>query len=313
MRFSTPRPFAKLAMAFALAGSLGLAGGSVMAQDATPAGTPIGPDASCVAPATTSADTGAATAMASPAGEEATTTPVEDEAVIAEATATIENLYACFNEGNGEAFVALYTAEGRVSALGAGDPAAIAAEIDAKSAMVQVGNIDVHEVAASDGSLVIDYQATVGMQLIHFSDTLANQDGTWLVADRAVEMPETKLDSATASVKTSIADGGVVIEVSPSPIQNQPAVKLQVTNGGDSAQNIVLLQGGDAASLTDVDFSALPEGVTFVGEIRVQPGAISTTAFEGLPEGAYVIVVETDNGETGALDVTIDPPFDPSA
>ncbi|HYH12842.1 MAG TPA: hypothetical protein VD789_10850 [Thermomicrobiales bacterium] len=317
MMFSTPRPIAKLTASIALAGALGLSGGAaVLAQDATPAGTPIGPG-QCVAPEATPSASPVADgmALASPvAGETQAGTVVEDEAVIAEATAAVENLYACFNEGNGEAFVALYTAAGRVDALGSGDPAAIAAEISTKSTMVQAEGLEVHEVRSNDdGSLVVDYQVRLGHQLLHFSDRLVDQGGTWLVDARTFEMPESELDSTTASVKTSIVDGGVFIEVSPSPIMNQPAVKLQITNNGDTAQNVVLLQGGDAASITEVDFASLPEGVTFIGEGRAQAGEIVDIAFEELPEGNYVIVVEADGGETGSFDLTIDPPFDPTA
>jgi len=319
MKVSTPRPIARLTTTVALAGTLGLSGaGAALAQDATPA-TPIGPEGGqCVVPeGLPSASPVAADAtMASPVADDTgeTGTVVEDEAVIAEATAAIENLYACFNEGNGEAFVALYTPEGRINALGSGDEAQLATEISAKSAMVQASGLDVHEVLSlSDGSLVVDYQIAIGQQLVHVSDTLVNQGGAWLVDARTFEAPETDLDSTTASVKTSIADGGILIEVSPNPIANQPVVKLQFTNNGDTAQNVVLFQGTDAASLTEIDFANLPDGVTFVGEVRVHPGEIVDTAFEALPEGDYVIVAEADGGESGSLDLTIDPPFDPNA
>jgi hypothetical protein len=315
MRFPSTRPLGKLAASMALAGTIGLSGGAALAQDATPA-TPIGP-AACTAPAGGMAATPVdAAAMASPVaeGEAPTGTVVEDDAVIAEATAAIENLYACFNEGNGEAFVALYTEQGRLSALGNADPAQLAAEITAKSGMVQASGITVNEVlATADGALIVDYQATVGQQVLHFADVLVQQGDAWLVDGRAVETPETDLDSTTASIKTSVADGGLLIEASPSPLSNQEAVKFQVTNGTESAQNVVLLQGGDAASITSLDFTALPEGVTFVGEVHVAPGAIIDTLFEGLAEGNYVIVVEGEDGTFGTLDLTIDPPFDPNA
>jgi hypothetical protein len=317
MRFSTPRPLAKLAASVALAGSLGLAGGAaVMAQDATPAGTPIGPEVSCVAPALAAA-TAAPVTAASPAAaaELPQGTVVEDQAVIAEATAAIDNLYACYNAGDGEAFLALFTEAGHAAAFGGDDHAALVDHIAAMSAAAPASAVTVHEVVDyGDGRLGVDYQVNLGHQIIHDLDVLTNVDGTWLVDGRQALTPETSLDSTTASVKASVEGGAVVIEVSPSPIMNQPAVKLQITNNADSAIDVVLFQGGDAASVTSTDISAAPEGVTFIGEAHnVAPGAIVGTAFEQLPEGNYVVVVQTANGETGSFDVTIDPPFDPNA
>jgi hypothetical protein len=317
MQFPTSRPIAKLATSVALAGTLGLAGGAaVMAQSATPAGTPIGPDAACSVAAAVAAPSASPVAAASPvAEEEPTGTAVEDQAVIDEATATINNLYACYNAGDGEAFLALFTEAGHQAAFGNDDHATLADHIAAKSAVAQAGAVEVHEVVDyGDGTLGVDYQVHIGQQVIHNTDILAQVDGTWLVDGRIVDAPETDLDSTTASVKASVADGAVVIEVSPAPIANQPAVKLQITNNADSAVDLVLFQGGDAASVTSTDISAAPEGVTFIGEAHnVGAGQIADTAFENLPEGNYVVVVQTANGETGSFDVTIDPPFDPNA
>ena len=287
-----------------------------MAQGGTPAATPIGPG-TCMAPAT--AATAEATpvtgaALATPVTEERTGTPVEDQAVIDEATAAIANINACHDEGNGEAFVALFTEQGRTAAFGDVDPVELANEIQAMSTMAQTSNFVVHEVLDyGDGSLGVDYQLNIGKQVVHFTDTLVQEGDFWLVDGRTIETPETDLDSTTASVKTSISDGSVVIEVSPNPIMNQPAVKLQMVNNADSAEHVTLLQGGDAASMTDLDLANLPEGVTFVGHADAEPGAFVDTLFEGLEEGNYVVVVETSNGETGAFDITIDPPFDPNA
>jgi hypothetical protein len=318
MRFSTPRPFANLATSVALAGTLGLAGGAAaIAQDATPAGTPIGPEASCIAPAMASADTGAATAAASPAAAAALPegTPVEDQAVVDEATAFIQNLYACYNAGDGEAFLGFFTENGHAAAFGNDDHDAIAAHIAAVSAAAPAGDVVVDEVVDyGDGSYGVSYQVTLGKQVVHNTDVLVPAGDGWQVDNRVTTGGETMLDSATASIKASVDGGAVVIEVSPAPVMNQPAVKFQITNNADSAAHVVIFQGGDAASVTSTDVSAAPEGVTFIGEAHnVGVGEIFGTTFEELEEGAYVVVVETANGETGSFDLTIDPPFDPNA
>lgn len=289
-----------------------------MAQDATPVGTPIGPE--CFAPglmvagATPSTDQAAGAtpvgeAEAMPSGSE-----VEDAAVISEATAVIENLYDCYNQGDGESFVALFTPNGLQAAFGDQDPMEVAAYIEAKSSMVQAGEVDVHAVIEfADGSLGVDYQVPIGQQVLHHTDVLTEVDGSWLIDNRTMELPETDLDSTTAGVAATIEDGVVVIEASPSPLLNQPAVKLQFTNETGSAMHAVLVEGNDAAAVTTTDITQLPEDVTFVGETRVEAGEIVDTQFENLEEGNYVIAVETETGETGTFLLTINPPFDPEA
>lgn len=317
MRFSTPRPFARLATSVALAGTLGLAGGAAaLAQDATPAGTPIGPEASCIAPTVGAADTGVATAMASPAAaaEMPAGTPVEDQATIDEATAFAQNLYACYAAGDGQSFAGYFTDAGLQAAFGTTDREAVAARVAAMSSQAPAGEVAVDEVVDfGDGSLGVSYQVQLGKQLIHNTDVLVPAGDGWQVDNRVSTGGESDMDSATASVKASVDGGAVVIEVSPSPVSNQPAVKFQFTNNADSAAHLVIVQGGDAASVTSADITTLPEGTTFIGEAWAAPGEIAGTTFEGLEEGAYVVVVETANGETGSFDLTIDPPFDPNA
>ncbi|HYH12841.1 MAG TPA: hypothetical protein VD789_10845 [Thermomicrobiales bacterium] len=318
MQFPISRPLARIATTVALAGTLGLSGGAaVMAQGATPA---AGPDPSqCVAPAETAAPVaspadGAAMATPALAEELPAGTVVEDEAVIAEATAAIENLYACYNAGDGVSYVSLYTDTGILANWGELDRAALADDIATISGMAPAHSLEVHEVQdLGDGSYVVDYQIHLGKQVWHIADVIVDNGGTWMVDDSFYFTAETELDSTTASVKASMADGELVIEVSPNPIMNQPAVKLQLANEGDSPLYFVLLQGGDAASLTNVDLASLPEGVTFIGEDSVLPGERFESLFEDLEEGSYVIYMEAETGESATFDLTIDPPFDPNA
>lgn len=317
MRFSTPRPFAKLATSVALAGTLGLAGGAAMAQDSNQVATPIGPDAACIAP-TVAATTGStpAEAMASPVANTALPSGVvvEEQATIDEVTTFVDTLYACFNAGDGQAVVSFFTDNGLDAAYGAGDRETIAAQISALATAAQAHDISVHEVVDfGDGSLGVTYDVAIGQQHFHFTDVLVPAGDSYAIDNRVTAPGETDMDSTTASIKASVDGGAVVIEVSPSPVMNQPAVKFQITNNADSRAHVVILQGGDAASVTSADLTALPEGVTVVGQAWAAPGAIVGTLFEGLPEGNYVVVVETDNGETGSFDLTIDPPFDPNA
>ena len=318
MRLPVSQPVAKFIASAAMAGTIGLSGGAaVMGQDATPVGTPIGPDM-CVAPTTTApvlATPASDVTMATPVADEvADSIVVEDEAVIAEVTAVIENRYACFNEGRGEAFVALFTEQGRMAAFGEIDPVDLAAQIEAMSTMVQAGEIEIIDVYDfGDGTLGVDYQVQVGQQIFHFVDALVNQNDAWLVDGREIAPPETDLDTATASVESTPTEDGVTVEVSPTPVMTQPAQRLMFINSGDTIHTLVVLQGGDAATITDLDLTNLPEGMTYVGGGVAGAGEISETMFVDLEPGTYVIAVETADGEVGAVDLMIEPPFDPTA
>lgn len=309
MRFSTPRPFARLATTVALAGTLGLAGGATaLAQDATPAGTPIGPDATCVVPTAGAVAVGSPDTTASPVANTALPTGVvvEEQATIDEVTAFVNNLYACFNAGDGQAVVAHFSDAGLDAAYGAGDRETIAAQIAALASAAQAHDIEVGDIVDfGNGALGVTYDVAIGQQRFTFTDVLVPAGDTWQIDNRVAAAGETDMDSATASIKASVDGGSVVIEVSPAPVMNQPAVKFQITNNADSRAHVVIVQGGDV--------TALPEGVTFVGQAWVAPGEIAGTTFEELPEGNYVVVVETANGETGSFDLVIDPPFDPNA
>jgi hypothetical protein len=306
MRFSVPRSVTRLTASVALAGTLALAGGAALAQDATPATAPIDP-ATCVSPGLDGrlGSPAAASTMASPAAE--------DEAVIAEATAAVENLYACYN-ADGPSFLGLFTDDAFATYWGGVDPEVLA-ELNPVVDGQLVSNVEIHEVLdLGDGRFAIDYQVTVGYQVEHMTDIFAVEDGVWLVdANAGGHTPETSLDGTTASVKISEADGGHTIEVSPNPIMNQPAVKLQIANQTDDFLIVALLRGGDAASMpADLESAGLPEDVVILGTVAVEPGEHAIGLWEGLEEGDYVIFVETGHG-TAAYDLTIDPPFDPNA
>lgn len=320
MRFSAHRSVARLTASVALAGTLALAGGAALAQDATPVSAPIDP-ATCVSPGLDLASPAAASAVASPAADDAeldalieAATPVEDEALIAELTATVENFYACYN-ADGTSFLGLFSDAAFARYWGGLDLALLEEQSASEDDALLASNVDVHEVLdLGDGRIAVDYQVTIGKQVEHVTDVYVQEDGIWKVdANAGGDTPETDLDSTTASVKVSEADGAIAIEVSPNPIMNQPAVKLQIANQTDSFIIVALLQGTDAASLpTGFDAAEQMEGVEILGSTAVEPGEHGIALWEGLDEGDYVILVETGDG-TAAYDLTIDPPFDPNA
>lgn len=332
MRFSHSRPVTRFATTIAFAGTIGLSGGAAaLAQDATPAATPIGPEgAACMAPAVAVGATpvatpvGAADASAVDYDNALATGPViEDEAVVSEATMAIENIYACWNDGDGEAVVALFTNDGLDAAYGANDRETIAEQVTALAISAEASNVQVEKVVdLGEGRLGVDYQVTLGSQVFRFTDVLVERDGTWMVDHRIEDLPGTTLDSTTSGIETSVEDGSLVFDISPNPVLNQPAVKIQFSNAGETTHHITLLRnegGVDAATVTDIDPANLPEGLTYVGEATVEPGEFTDTLFEGLDEGSYVLVGEVlddsgePTGEGSSTELIIDPAFDPDA
>lgn len=331
MRFPYSRPIAKFTAGVALAGTVGLSGSAaVMAQDATPAGTPIGPEGvSCFAPSLTALATPAGTPVgdvmfATPATQLADLpegTVVDDEAIIGEATAAIENFYACFNLGDGASVVALMTESGRMAAFGAGSPMMVAEQVTALTSVATAGDIEFNEVVdLGDGRLGVSYQVAIGQQVFNFTDVLVQTGGIYKIDDRRENSPETDLDSTTAAVRSSVSDGQLVFEVTPNPIANQPAVRLQLVNEGEETHYLMLFQvpeAFDGSTLLEPDLRDLPEDVTLVSVGTVDPGEFSDTLFEGLEEGSYVVVgsaVDTSGQATGVngwADFVIDPAVDP--
>jgi len=324
----TPKRLATVAVSLSVACAItGATGAAALAQDATP----IGPEAaSCVAPELT-----ASPVAATPSGETSAATPVntetelpegtvvDNEAVIAQATATIENLYACYNTGDGAKVVALFTPSGLNAAYGAGDPMTIAAQVSALAGAAQANELDINGVVAyEDGRLSVDYHVVIGKRLFHFVDVLVEEDGIWKIDDRREQMPETELDSTTGGIKTSEEGGVLTFEISPNPLSNQEAVKFQVVNEGENTHHIHLFktpEGFDGSTLIDADLTNLPDGVTFLGTESVLPGDHDVILFEHLEDGTYTVVGYAIDptgqrvGEASTTELTIDPPFDPTA
>jgi hypothetical protein len=257
-------------------------------------------------------------------GDALATGPViEDGAIVNEATTAIENVYACYNNGDGEAVVSLFTDAGLDAAYGANDRETIAAQVSALAVSAPASNVQVDKVVdLGESTLGVDYQVTIGQQVFRFTDVLVQQDGTWLVDERIEDQPGTTLDSATAGIETSVEDGSMVFDISPNPIMNQPALKIQMSNAGDATHRITVLRntgGVDATTVSDVDPANLPEGLDYVGQATVEPGAFADTLFENLEEGNYILVGEVldesgqSTGEGSSAELTIDPPFDPDA
>lgn len=305
-------------------------GANAIAQDATPEASPAA--AACVAPDVPEGTPepmdemmgmDMASPEASPAVEEAAPTPptgtlVEDQAVIDEATATVNNIWACVNEGNYLGAAALTTANYRLTEFGTENLYTVAAlleQFELSGTVQEVLNVYQYD----DGSVGVDYQIISGIQVSRTLDIYVEEDGSWKLDADYDLAPETDLDSQTIGVKFGTADNEFVFEVAPAEFAAEPATIFQATNVGALEHEFVLLQvpeGFDPATITNPQ-GPPPEGVSFVGAFFLQPGQTGDLLLEGLQPGNYVAYcfLPIGDGTTHAdagmfLPITVTEPVD---
>ena len=243
--------------------------GTVQAQESSPAASPAG--SACVAAAE---GTGASPA-ASPAAD-ALATPVSDEAVIGAATTALDTYYGCLSETSTRGSYAELTVS-TVSTL-------------------------------ENGNLLVEHQVKLGKQILASRATLVESNGEWAVTSQTAISPKTDLDMVTLSIK--VADGAV--EASPPSAEAKDAVSFHGVNSEKSAQTFVLLsvpEKFDPTSMTAFDPSALPEGVTLVGELPIAAAAEADALFVGLAPGTYAVFAVGEDGKlaTGTVIALTEP------
>ncbi|MGI8484333.1 MAG: hypothetical protein ACR2OU_08720 [Thermomicrobiales bacterium] len=230
--------------------------GSAQAQDASPAASPAG--SACVV----AAEATGASPEATPAAD-AQATPVSDEAVIGAATTALDTYYSCLSE---------------------------------TSTRGSYGELTVSDVSSlEDGSLLVDHQVTLGKQVLANRATLVETNGEWAVAGQTAISPRTTLDMVTLSIK--VTDGAV--EAGRPSAEAGPAVSFHGVNSEKSAQTFLFLsvpEKFDPTTMTAFDPTALPEGVTLVGELPLAAESEGDALFVGLEPGSYAVFAVGGDG-----------------
>ena len=256
----TGRTTSRGALLGALLGVTLLVGGSgaALAQDATPEATPAagGSDAvgACLAP-------GGDTAAATPVAAEGT--PVEDQAIIDEATVAATTFFECLN--------------GNVQPGDLGGPYTL-------TSLIRVTDL-------GDGTFGVEHQFTHGSRLVQALAVLSEGDDGLVVSGLSMLPVDFEGDSTTIGVTLSGEDAGV----SPEETETRPSVILQSNNGSEAPLSVAVLmvpEGFDPATFSLADYDGtLPEGVTPVGTYDVEPGGNVGAVFQNLSPGTYLVAV----------------------
>ena len=248
-------------------------GGTALAQEASPVATPAGADpvSACLVP-------GDDTTAATPVSAEGT--PVEDQAVIDQATVGATAFFDCLN--------------GNVGPADLGGPYALTSLI---------GVIDL-----GDGTYGVEHQFTHGMRLVQALAVLSEGDGGLVVSGLSMLPVDVEGDSTTLAVKLT----GDTAGISPAETETRPTVILQSVNDSEAPLNVAVLmvpEGFDPATFSLAEFDGtLPEGATPAGTYDVAPGETVGAVFQNLTAGSYVIAVS--DGASYSLTLTEPAPLD---
>lgn len=255
-----PSRLARLGVTLIGATLLVSGGGAALAQDASPEATPAMTDAAadpvsaCLAPG---GDASAATPVA------AEGTPVEDQAIIDQATVGATAFFDCLN--------------GNV------DPADLGGSYTLTSL---IGVFDL-----GDGTYGVEHQFTHGLRLVQAVAVLSEGEGGLVVSGLSMVPVDVEGDSTTLAVVLSGEDAGV----SPEETETRPSVILQSTNGSEAPLSVAVLmvpEGFDPATFSLADYDGtLPEGATPAGTYDVEAGATVGAVFQNLTAGSYVVAV----------------------
>ena len=231
-------------------------GGTALAQDASPVATPAGADpvSACLAP-------GGETTAATPVAAEGT--PVEDQAIIDQATVGATAFFDCLNSNVGPDDL--------------GGPYAL-------TSLIGVSDL-------GDGTYGVEHQFTHGSRLVQAVAVLSEGDGGLVVSGLSMLPVDIEGDSTTLAVTLT----GETAGVSPAETETRPTVILQSVNDSDAPLNVAVLmvpEGFDPATFSLADYDGtLPTGATPVGTYDVDAGATVGAVFPNLPAGSYLIAV----------------------
>ena len=299
-------PLGSALRAIVLAGGLTLAGVSgAVAQDATPQA--MTGDAECVAVEMAMAPAGAmGTPAASPVGEQGQGTPA-DEALAAEATATIENYVACYNAGDYATVLALMTPSYILDLFGTDDLAAIESALNAielpPTEILSIGDVMTYD----DGRISVDAEYMLGEHQYSRSRTYLVQSGDQLLIDGEDFLPAMPDVEQTAIIAYTIADDTTPLAFDQST--SVPAIEgliLYGANNGAERHSVALIRLPDEAAGTPVAELG-PEtmmGGELIGAISIEAGEREEMVLIDLPPGTYLLVDAQVPGSAATLTVT---------
>lgn len=251
-------------------------GGAALAQDASPeaspaAGAAADPVGACLAPGAGDAATPVAVAEG---------TPVEDQAIIDQATVGATAFFDCLN--------------GNVGPVDLGGPYAL-------TSLIGVSDL-------GDGTYGVEHQFTHGSRLVQAVAVLSEGDGGLVVSGLTMLPVDFEGDSTTLAVTLAGEEAGI----SPEETETRPSVVLQSTNDSEAPVSVAVLmvpEGFEPATFSLADYDGtLPTGATPVGTYDVAQGETVGAVFQNMTAGSYLVAVS--DGGSYSLILTEPAPVD---
>lgn len=280
---------------------------AVSAQEASPDASPVAAD--CVAPSlppgtptpmealmpeaspmpdmATPADESAAPEDGGPSSEPLAGEPA-DEATTARVTATVENIIACLNAGDGMAFAALVTPGYLTYSFGITNPYDMIYVMEGFPGveLIAVENVLVHDGGRYSAEVT---QSFGGTQVDRFQAIFV-EDGEQVLLDEEISLP---VEGADVTIEVSMVD--FAFEMSETRVPADAMVAFNVTNNGEYPHEFVIVRLPEGMTLEQaLDDPAAEESVQFLAGVFAEPGDSAFFALQGLEPGTYTVVCFVD-------------------
>lgn len=254
--------------------------------EASPAASPAAIEEAGAAVATEEVVDATAEAAAAPVGD-----PV-DQATTDEATAAIENAYACYNMGEYLAVGALFTPNGLLSEFGTENPYDLPLYLEGGPPIAIDSISDVR--TSGDGQFSADVVSRFGQQLQHERWTLIAADG-FLLIDETPELPvELPADADVTTVEATMID--FAFDLSEQTVPASDYLVFDAPNEGEYFHEIAILKlpEGVEFSMELLEADEPPEGTEFLGGSAAPPGESAQLVLADVEPGVYTLLCFVD-------------------
>jgi uncharacterized cupredoxin-like copper-binding protein len=213
--------------------------------------------------------------------------PADDETT-ARVTATVENIVACLNSGDGLAFAALTTPRYWEYSFDITNPYDMVYVMEGFPGitLISVGNVLTHDDGRYSAEIV---QSFGGIQIDRIQALFIDQNGQ-LLLDEEISLP---IEDADVTIDVTMVDFS--FEMSESAIPSDATVAFDVTNDGMYPHEFAIVRLPEGVTVEQVlDDPSLEEDIQFIGGVFAEPGGSASFAVQNLEPGTYTVVCFVD-------------------
>ena len=211
-----------------------------------------------------------------------------DDATTERVTATVENLIACLDTGNGLAFAALVTPGYLEYSFGITNPYDMVYVMEGfpSVTLITVENVLVHD----DGRYSAEVtQGFADTQVDRFQAVFI-EEGDQLLLDEEISLP---VEGADVTIEVSMDD--FAFEMSETTVPADATVAFNVANDGEYPHEFAIVRLPEGMTVEQVlEDPAAIENVQFIGGVFAEPGESAYFALQGLEPGTYTVVCFVD-------------------